>query len=90
MWGGRPGRCQTGYAGRWPPALEGVRIPGCGRPPSWCEVHHIHEWELGGETKLSNLAMLCRMHHRQVHFTEWVVRIRDGLPEFIEPFSVAC
>ena len=64
---------------------RGCAHPGCGRPPSWCEVHHIVEWELGGETKLSNLAMLCRVHHRQVHSTEWVVRIRDGLPEFIPP-----
>ena len=35
--------------------------------------------------EISNLAMLCRVHHRQVHSTEWMVRIRDGLPEFIPP-----
>ena len=29
--------------------------------------------------------MLCRMHHRQIHATDWQVRIRDGLPEFIPP-----
>jgi hypothetical protein len=66
----------------------GCAHPGCGRPPSWCEIHHLVPWEMGGETKLSNLAMLCRQHHRQVHFTEWVVRIRDGLPEFIPPSFV--
>jgi hypothetical protein len=64
---------------------QGCAHPGCDRPPSWSEVHHIHEWELGGETKLSNLVMLCKAHHRQIHFTEWIVRIRDGLPEFIPP-----
>ena len=64
---------------------RGCAHPGCGRPPSWCEIHHIREWECGGETKLSNLTMLCRLHHRQIHFTEWMVRIRDGLPEFIPP-----
>ena len=48
-------------------------------------MHHIQEWERGGETTLSNLVMLCKVHHRQIHFTEWVVRIRDGLPEFIPP-----
>jgi 5-methylcytosine-specific restriction protein A len=64
---------------------RGCAHPGCGRPVSWCEVHHIQEWERGGATKLSNLAMLCRVHHRQIHSTEWVVRIRDGLPEFIPP-----
>ncbi len=64
---------------------RGCAHPGCGRPPSWCEVHHIVPWEYGGETRLSNLAMLCRVHHRQIHSTDWIVRIRDGLPEFIPP-----
>jgi 5-methylcytosine-specific restriction protein A len=64
---------------------RGCAHPGCGRPVSWCEVHHATPWEHGGETKLSNLVMLCRVHHRQIHSTEWIVRIRDGLPEFIPP-----
>jgi Domain of unknown function (DUF222)/HNH endonuclease len=63
----------------------GCAHPGCGRPPSWCECHHLVPWELGGETTLSNLAMLCRVHHRQIHSTERICRIRDGLPEFIPP-----
>jgi 5-methylcytosine-specific restriction protein A len=29
--------------------------------------------------------MLCRAHHRLIHSTDWVVRIRNGLPEFIPP-----
>ena len=64
---------------------RGCAHPGCGRPVSWTHCHHIVPWELGGETKLSNLVMLCAAHHRQIHSTEWVVRIRDGLPEFIPP-----
>ncbi len=64
---------------------RGCAHPGCDRPASWCECHHIVPWECGGETKLSNLAMLCRVHHRQIHCTEWICRIRDGLPEFIPP-----
>ncbi len=64
---------------------RGCAHPGCGRPVSWCEVHHIREWENGGSTRLDNLVMLCRVHHRQIHSTDWVVRIRDGLPEFIPP-----
>lgn len=52
---------------------------------AWCECHHITPREHGGETTLSNLVMLCRVHHRQLHSTEWVVRIRDGLPEFVPP-----
>ncbi len=64
---------------------RGCAHPGCGRPASWCEVHHVVEWENGGPTRLDNLVMLCRVHHRQIHSTDWTVRIRDGLPEFIPP-----
>jgi hypothetical protein len=64
---------------------RGCAHPGCDRPPSWAEIHHILEWENGGETKLTNLVMLCRTHHRLMHFSGWIVRIRDGLPEFIPP-----
>jgi hypothetical protein len=64
---------------------RGCAHPGCGRPVSWTECHHIVPWEHGGPTTLSNLVMLCRAHHRQIHSTDWTVRIRDGLPEFIPP-----
>ena len=64
---------------------RGCSHPGCGRPASWCEIHHLIPWEHGGETKLSNLARLCRVHHRQTHSTEWICRIRDGLPQSIPP-----
>ena len=64
---------------------KGCCHPGCDRPPSWCEIHHVVPWEQGGQTKLSSLAMYCKVHHRHIHSTEWVMRIRDGLPEFIPP-----
>src|SRR5213593_3125785 len=56
-----------------PPALRralqhrdrGCRFPGCGR--SFGQGHHIRHWAHGGPTTLSNLAMLCRRHHRAVH-----------------------
>lgn len=64
---------------------RGCAHPGCNRPPSWCEVHHIHAWEHGGATTLDNLVMACRAHHRLLHHSEWIVRISDGLPEFVPP-----
>lgn len=64
---------------------RGCAHPGCNRPPSWCEVHHIRPWEADGETSLDNCVMLCRVHHRLLHHSEWIVRIRDGLPEFVPP-----
>lgn len=64
----------------------GCAHPGCDRPPSWSEIHHIQEWAHGGGTRLDNLVMLCRTHHREIHSTGWVVRIAaDGIPEFIPP-----
>jgi len=68
---------------------RGCAHPGCDRPPSWCQVHHIREWALGGATQLENLVMLCCTHHAEIHSTDWVVRIgRDGIPEFIPPLWV--
>lgn len=64
----------------------GCAHPGCDRPPSWCEIHHIEEWARGGSTSIDNCVMLCRTHHRMLHHDSgWIVRMRDGLPEFIPP-----
>jgi hypothetical protein len=42
----------------------------------------VGTWRL---TELNNLVSLCRVHHRLIHHSGWIVRIRDGLPEFIPP-----
>ena len=57
----------------------------CGKPPSWCEVHHIVPWERGGETSLANCVMVCRGCHRQVHHAGWEVRLVGGRAEFTPP-----
>lgn len=46
---------------------QGCRWPGCDRPPSWCDAHHVVEVERGGGTELGNLVLLCRRHHRKLH-----------------------
>lgn len=49
----------------------GCLIPGCERPPSWCEAHHIDEWERHkGETDVDTGVLLCRHHHMWVHDTD--------------------
>ena len=40
---------------------------GCDAPAEWCDVHHVVHWIDGGETKLENLELRCRRHHRTVH-----------------------
>ena len=57
----------------------------CGRPPSWCEIHHVQPWETGGTTTVENCVMLCRPCHRLIHHTDWQVHMNDGRPEFIPP-----
>jgi HNH endonuclease len=41
-------------------------------------IHHIEHWADGGETKLSNLVTLCRLHHRLVHEGEVTVEPQAG------------
>jgi uncharacterized protein DUF222/HNH endonuclease len=44
---------------------RGCRFPGCGL--RFTDAHHIVHWGDGGETRLDNLVLLCRRHHRRVH-----------------------
>jgi hypothetical protein len=53
-------------------------FPGCDRPLSWCDGHHLVWWIKGGATELPNLALLCRHHHRMVHEEGWTLERRDG------------
>jgi hypothetical protein len=63
---------------------QGCRFPGCGLP--FGQGHHIRHWADGGPTTLSNLAMLCRRHHRAVHEGGYQVeRGDDGELRFTLP-----
>jgi hypothetical protein len=64
---------------------KGCAFPGCAKPGSWCQVHHIIEWQHGEPTKPENLALLCRQHHRLIHHSEWEVRMANGYPKFLPP-----
>jgi hypothetical protein len=67
----------------------GCSFPGCDRPATWCEGHHITAWADGGVTALANACLLCRHHHRLIHQTDWQVRLdADGNPEFLPPTTV--
>jgi hypothetical protein len=75
-----------------PPALRralahrdrGCRFPGCG--VRFAEGHHLCHWAHGGPTTLSNLALLCRRHHRAVHEEGFqVARGPDGALRFRRP-----
>ena len=58
---------------------------GCDRRLSWCDGHHLVWWIKGGPTTLSNLALLCRPHHRMVHEEGWTLERREGRFKAIPP-----
>jgi hypothetical protein len=41
--------------------------PGCEVGFDRCEIHHLHWWEHGGPTDMSNLVPLCGRHHHLIH-----------------------
>ncbi|MEX7471372.1 DUF222 domain-containing protein [Mycobacterium adipatum] len=66
----------------------GCAHPGCGRPVSWCDAHHITPWEHGGTTSLDNGVLLCRLHHTAIHHGGWQVYLGpDRHPWFIPPYA---
>jgi hypothetical protein len=76
-----------------PPAIRralntrdgGCRFPGCTHQ-RYVDAHHIEHWADGGETKLSNLVTLCRLHHRLVHEGEILIdRSAQGGWRFLHP-----
>jgi 5-methylcytosine-specific restriction endonuclease McrA len=75
-----------------PPALRralhhrdrSCRFPGCHVRAG--QGHHVRHWAQGGPTTLSNLALLCRRHHRAVHEEGYqVARGPDGVLQFRRP-----
>ena len=57
----------------------------CGAPPIFCDAHHLVSWLDGGRTCLSNLVLLCRVHHIGLHQGHWKVTITDDIVEVTRP-----
>ncbi|WP_054010307.1 HNH endonuclease signature motif containing protein [Arthrobacter sp. ERGS1:01] len=66
----------------------GCTFPDCTAPAYWTEAHHIIPWKDGGETNISNGALLCCLHHHLVHQGAWTVRLDQGVPLFTPQFSL--
>lgn len=95
LWSSQSGILDYGRAARqWPVDLYnaiaardgGCRIPGCDAPPSWCDVHHVVEWEHGGRTSADNVVMACRRHHHLIHRAGYHVKLLpDATVEVTHP-----
>jgi hypothetical protein len=73
---------------------KGCRFPGCDRPSSWTNAHHLVHWARGGTSHLDNLVLLCHRHHWMVHEGGWRLVNGDGggllaIPPMAAEFSQA-
>ena len=41
-----------------------------------CDVHHLVEFDDGGQTDIDNLAFACPFHHQRID--RWTLELRDG------------
>ncbi|HLQ17239.1 MAG TPA: DUF222 domain-containing protein [Candidatus Eisenbacteria bacterium] len=58
---------------------KGCRWPGCDRPATWSEGHHLDHWIRGGPSDLANFVLLCHRHHWMAHEGKWqVVKTDEG------------
>ncbi len=84
------GRTQRLFSARQTVALAvrdgGCITPGCDRPPSMCEAHHINEWyHDSGKTDLKDGVLLCRYHHLWLHNTKRRITRRGDGRYWLEP-----
>jgi hypothetical protein len=61
--------------------------PECDVPFHRCEIHHIHWYERGGPTDISNLIPLCSRHHHLVHDLGWHLHLTPDRTLTITPPS---
>ncbi|OZC64939.1 HNH endonuclease signature motif containing protein [Rhodococcus sp. 06-469-3-2] len=45
---------------------RGCSFPSCTRPATWCQAHHLTDWNTGGYTDIDSLTFGCDMHHALV------------------------
>ncbi len=63
----------------------GCAFPGCDRPPSWTDAHHVIYARHAGPTTIDNGVLLCGPHHTEIHLGHRTITMRDGIPWFTPP-----
>ncbi len=86
------GRAKRTISGPQRKALKvrdcGCTWPGCDRPVSMTEGHHLNHWIHNGPGNLPNLTLLCYRHHWMVHEGGWqIVRTDEGQVLTIPPLT---
>jgi len=69
------------------------RFLGCRTPAARCEIDHNHDYALGGQTELTNLADFCARHHPLKHpdlddIVRWTAhQLSDGTVRWTSPLG---
>ena len=63
----------------------GCVFPDCDVPGKWCDAHHVTWWTRGGKTALRNTGLVCRRHHRLLHYEGWRLVIEPGRRPYAVP-----
>jgi hypothetical protein len=67
----------------------GCLWPGCDRPPSWTEAHHVRHWQRDhGPTEVGNGVLLCQHHHLLLHNNHWEIEQQDATYWLVPPGDV--
>jgi Domain of unknown function (DUF222)/HNH endonuclease len=77
LWMGRSVRTATDAQRRALVARDRhCAFPGCYRPVSWTEAHHIQYWDRDqGPTDIDNMCLLCTTHHDLLHQPGWHAKL---------------
>ena len=68
---------------------EHCRFPGCDRPSTWSEGHHVRWVTHGGATELDNLVLVCTRHHHRLHQPGWQAKLLpDATFEVTQPDGI--
>ena len=68
---------------------EGCRFPGCDRPSTWWEGHHVRWVTHGGPTELANLVLVCTRHHHRLQQPGWQAKLLpDATFEVTQPDGI--
>jgi Domain of unknown function (DUF222) len=64
----------------------GCACPGCDRPPSWTEAHHIRFYRRDeGKTDIADGILLCKYHHLLFHNFGWEIDRNDAGQYWLTP-----
>ncbi|NYG05767.1 hypothetical protein BJ986_000254 [Phycicoccus badiiscoriae] len=53
-------------------------FPGCTKPVTWCDAHHLIHWADGGPSDTDHGALLCQAHHTVVHTNRYAGEVVTG------------